>query len=61
MSRCGRLVLDESVALGVDPEKLMVRDGNEGAEGMGGEGKDNGVASSGGTGNIGGVEAKRWF
>jgi len=54
MSCCGRLVLDESVALGVDPEKLMVRDGNEGAEG-----KDNGVASSGGTGNVRGAEAKR--
>jgi hypothetical protein len=52
-------VLNESVALGVDPEKLMVRDGNERVEGRGGEGKGNEVASSGGTGNIHGVEAKR--
>ena len=56
---CRRLVLNESVVLGVDPEKLMVRDGNEGAEGRGGEGKGNGVASGGGTGNVRGAEAKR--
>ena len=52
-------MLDESVALGVDPEKLMVRDGNEGAEGRGGKGKDNGVTSGGGTGNVCDAEAKK--
>ena len=59
MSCCGRLVLDESMALGVDPEKLMVRDGNEGAEGRGGKGKDNGLVSGGDTGNVRDAEAKK--
>lgn len=49
---CGRLVLDKSVVLGVDPEKLMVRDGNGGGEVSGADGEGSGVARDGGAGSV---------
>ena len=55
---CGKLLLDESMALGLDPEKLIVREANEEGEGRGAIGEGDGVAS-GGTGNICVAEAKR--
>ena len=47
------------MALRVGPEKLMVREGNEGGEGRGAIGEGDGVASGGGTGNVRVAEAKR--
>jgi hypothetical protein len=56
---CGRLVLDKSVVLGVDPEKLMVRDGNGGGEVSGADGEGSGVARDGGAGSVCDAKAKR--
>jgi hypothetical protein len=60
---CGRLVLDKSVVLGVDPEKLMVRDGNGGGNGggevSGADGEGSGVARDGGAGSVCDAKAKR--
>jgi hypothetical protein len=47
------------MALGVDPEKLMVREGNEGGEERGTIGEGDGAASGGSTGSVRVVEAKR--
>ena len=58
---CGRPVLDKSVVLGADPEKLMVRDGNGGGEASGADGEGSGVARDGVAGSVCDAEAKRQF